>query len=77
MLGIDYLEQNKSKSINRQIISTLTSLGGYIIIFVGIGMFLDKKFFKNSGIVVIVSVMLGILFVVVGIIRLVMNSNDS
>jgi len=58
-------------------ISTLTSLGGYILAFILLGMFLDNKFFGGNGIAVIVSVMVGILFVILGLIRMVKDSNDS
>jgi len=75
MQGIVYLAQNNQSS--KQIISTLTSLGGYMIVCVIIGMYLDQRFFHNNGIVVIVSVLVGIFFVILGLIRMVKDFDDS
>lgn len=82
MQEIVYLEPNKKREIqnketNKQIISTLTSLGGYMVATVLIGMFLDYKFFNQNGIAVVVAALIGILFVVLGLIRLVVISRDT
>ncbi|WP_423363666.1 hypothetical protein [Mycoplasma sp. P36-A1] len=68
---------NHNSQTNRQIVSTLSSLGGYMAASVLIGMYLDDKFFNNNGIAVIVTVLLGILFVILGLIRLVVISRDN
>lgn len=82
MQEIVYLEPNKKREIqnkktNKQIISTLTSLGGYMVATVLIGMYLDYKFFNQNGIAVVVAALIGILFVVLGLIRLVVISRDT
>lgn len=79
MQEIDYLEPNKKRSNNysiRQIISSLTSIGGYMIGSVLIGMYIDKKFF-NNGVSVIIAAIIGIILVVVNIVRLVIISRDN
>jgi F0F1-type ATP synthase assembly protein I len=66
MLGIDYLEPNNKNrdKIIRQTISSLTSISGYIVGSIVIGMYIDKKFF-NNGISVVIAAIIGIILVTV------------
>jgi len=65
------------KDETRQIIATFSSLGGYIFAFLLLGVWLDRRFFNNDGKAVVISVLVGIIFVVIGVIRLVKSSSDS
>ena len=61
----------------KQTISSLTSISGYIIGSVLIGMYIDQKFFNSNGISIIVAVLIGILAVVINFVRLVILSRDD
>lgn len=77
MQEIDYLEQNKKKKLNaRRLISSLTSLSGYMVGAVLIGMYIDDKFFNKNGISVIVAVLVAILAMAIKVIRLVIDSRE-
>ncbi|MDF9867352.1 F0F1-type ATP synthase assembly protein I [Bacilli bacterium PM5-3] len=72
------MEQNKkNKTALRQTISSLTSISGYMIGSILIGMYLDNKFFNNNGLAVIVALIIGILLVVINVIKLVILSRDN
>jgi F0F1-type ATP synthase assembly protein I len=73
------LEQNKKERniSTKKAIEAVASIGGYIGGSVIIGIYLDDKFFNHSGIVVIVSLLIGILFVILAIVRLVILTRDS
>lgn len=78
MLGIDYLEPNNKNrnKIIRQTISSLTSISGYIVGSIVIGMYIDKKFF-NNGISVVIAAIIGIILVVINVIKLVILSRED
>ncbi len=78
MQEIVCLERNKKKTnyTIRQTIASLTSIGGYMVGSILIGMYIDKKFF-NNGISVIVAAIIGIILVVANIIKLVIISRDN
>lgn len=58
-----------------QAVQTITSIAGYIVGSVLIGIYLDKKFF-NNGISVIVMLLFGTMLAFYHIIRLVIVSSD-
>jgi len=70
------LEPNKQRSLVRAI-STVSTIGGYIIGSVLIGMYLDNKFFNNNGIAIIIACVIGIIGVVYNVIKLVILSRDN
>lgn len=72
------LEPNKKrKRALKQTVGTLTSLGGYMLGTILIGMYVDEKFFNSNGISVVVAAIIGIIMVVGSIVRLVMLSRDT
>lgn len=78
MLEIVCLEPSrKSKRALKQTVGTLTSLGGYMLGSILIGMYIDEKFFNSNGISVVVAAIIGIIMVVASIIRLVILSRDT
>lgn len=78
MQEIDYLEQNKKKQMTiKRAIATISSIGGYMVGAILIGIYLDGKFFHNTGISVIIAALIGILGVGLSVVRLVINSRDN
>lgn len=75
MQEIVCLALNKQQTSQKRAIKALMSIGGYMIMMVLIGIYLDQHFFHN-GISVIVMVLLGIIGSFSHILRLVMVSND-
>lgn len=69
------LAQNKQQATQRKAVRALTSIGGYMVTSILIGIYLDQTFFHN-GISVIVMLFLGIIGSFSHILRLVMISND-
>lgn len=78
MQEIDCLEPNDKKRRNmiRQTISSLTSISGYIVGSIIIGIYLDNKFFHN-GISVVIAAIIGIILVVLNVIKLVIITRDD
>lgn len=69
------MERSKRRKLNRAT-SSISSLAGYVLGSILIGLYLDDKFFNNSGIAVVISSILGIVMAFISIIRVVVLSSD-
>ena len=82
MQEIDCLERNRDEIFFRRrqlakTIASITSLAGYVIVGVLVGMYLDNRFFNNNGIAVIIGFIVGIIGITINVIRLVILSRDT
>lgn len=66
---------NKEQVVQRRALRAITSIGGYLVTTILVGIYLDQKFFHN-GISVVVMLLLGIMSSFIHILRLVMTNND-
>jgi F0F1-type ATP synthase assembly protein I len=57
-------------------IASITSIGGYIVGSILIGMYLDAKYFNHTGTAVIVCTLIGILGAILNIVKLVILTRE-
>ncbi len=78
MQEIVCLEPNRRKQMTiKRTVSSVTSMSGTLVGSILIGMYLDHKFFNNTGTSVIVATVIGILLVVASVVKLVIISRDN